>query len=131
MTLRELVEAICKKEKWEKGGEEGRAVLTVPQAGGRSQRVAVTEFKDEGAAHARFTSVVGPVSKLDAARLRNALELNFRLPHGSLAIDGDHLVLTETRPLGTTTPATSAAAIKFIAKQADTYEKFIFGTDEH
>jgi len=131
MTLRELVDAICKKEKWGKEADGKGFLLTVPQDGGRTQRVHVFEFKDEGAPHVRFTSVVGAADGLDAARLKGALELNYRLPHGSLALDGHSLVMTVTRPLGTTTAATSAAAMRYIAKQADTYEKFIFKTDVH
>ncbi len=48
-----------------------------------------------------------------------------------LAVDGGHLVMTDTRPLKTTTPQTSGDAIEFIARQADQYEKMIFQTDVH
>jgi hypothetical protein len=79
----------------------------------------------------RFTTQIGPVDRLESTRLRSALELNFRLPHGCLAVDGAHLVMTNTRPLKTTTPETSGAVIEFIARQADQYEKLIFQTDVH
>jgi hypothetical protein len=79
----------------------------------------------------RFTTRIGNVLKLDGGRLRAALEVNFRLPYGCLAADGDQLVLTETRPLRTTTAESSGEAVEFIARQADAYEKFIFGTDVH
>jgi hypothetical protein len=41
------------------------------------------------------------------------------------------VVITETRPLKTTTPETSAALVKFIARQADLYEKVLFKRDQH
>lgn len=129
MKLRELVDAICKAEGWSSRAEGAAFHVTVPQSGGRHQGVTAAEFREEGAPHVRFTSVVGPAAKLDAGRIRSALEINARLPQGCLALDGDNLVLTETRPLGTTTPATSAAAVRYIAKQADTYERLIYGTD--
>lgn len=129
MTLQELVDRIASRESWDRQVLAGAYALTVPQGAGRSQRVTATEFSDGGTAHVRFTSRVGPAAALDAARSRSALELNARLPHGCLAVDGDSLVLTATRPLGTTTPETSAAVVRYLAQQADTYEKHIFGKD--
>jgi hypothetical protein len=129
MKLRDLIQAIGKSEEWGHHEDGAAFQLTVPQAGGRTQRVSATEFLEEGDPHVRFMSVVGPSSKLDAGRIRAALEINARLPQGCLAIDGENLVLTETRPLTTTTPATSAAAIRYIARQADTYERLIYRTD--
>jgi hypothetical protein len=37
--------------------------------------------------------------------------------------------MTDTRPLGTTTPQSSGEAIAVLAAQADRYERMIFGTD--
>ncbi len=130
MTLRELVDAIARQRGWETGQERGQATLSVPQ-GPRSQVVSVTEFGDGGEPMVRYTTRIGKAAALEGARMRAALEVNYRLPHGCLAIDGDQLVLTATRPLAATTPETSGEAIGFIARQADAYEKFIFGTDVH
>lgn len=131
MTLRELVEGIARHRGWKSNEERGGASLSVPQGRERSQVVMVSEFQDDGVTMVRFTTRIGKVGTLEGPRLRAALELNLRLPHGCLAVDGDHLVMTETRPLRTTTPETSGDAIHFIARQADTYEKLIFGTDVH
>src|SRR6185503_4822970 len=98
---------------------------------GRKQTVFATSFKDGSDAMVRYTSVIGDAASIDDQRTRTALELNARLPHGSLAIADGSLVVTETRPLRTTTPETSAAAVKYLAKQADTYERLIFSGDEH
>jgi len=131
MKLKDLVQSISSAEKWSAEADGAAFTITVAISAKRSQKVVVTEFKDQGTAHVRFTSRVGPASSLDAARCRAALELNARLPHGSLALADGQLVLTETRPLETTTPATSGAAIRFIARQADLYEETIYGTDVH
>jgi hypothetical protein len=131
MTLRELVAAIARERGWKSGEEAGRLSLVVPQGSGRHQVVAVSEFQNGGETLVRYTTRVGNLGTLKEARLRAALELNFRLAHGCLASDGESLVLTETRPLATTTPATSGDAVEFIARQADTYEKHIMGTDVH
>lgn len=129
MKLRELVEAICRSEGWTHQAEGSGFLLTLPQPQGRSQGVIASQFLEDGDLHVRYTSVVGPSSSLDEGRIRKALEINARLPHGCLAIEGGNLVLTETRPLATTTTASSASAIGYIARQADTYERLIYRTD--
>jgi hypothetical protein len=131
MTLNEFVEAVSTHKGWKVRSEQGSVGFDVPQAGNRKQFVAVVEFKNDGQLMVRFTSQIGPADRLESTRLRSALELNFRLPHGCLAVDGGHLVLTDTRPLKTTTPQTSGDAIDFIARQADQYEKLIYQTDVH
>jgi hypothetical protein len=131
MTLKEFIDAVSKLKGWEAVSAQGSLGFEVPQGGGRKQFVSVVEFKNDGQSMLRFTTQIGPVDRLESTRLRSALELNFRLPHGCLAVDGSHLVMTNTRPLKTTTPETSGAVIEFIARQADQYEKLIFQTDVH
>ncbi len=131
MTLRELIDGVSKLKSWEVISAEGSRGFNVPQAGNRHQFVGVSEFRDEAHPMVRFTTRIGPIDQLESTRLRSALELNLRLPHGCLATDGVHLVMTATRPLQTTTAQTSADAVQFIAHQADQYEKLIFKTDVH
>jgi len=131
MTLNEFIQEVSKHKGWTSRSEPGTLGFDVPQAGNRSQFVRVVEFKNDGQSMVRFTTRIGPADRLESSRLRSALELNFRLPHGCLAVDGGHLVMTDTRPLKTTTPQTSGDAIEFIARQADQYEKLIFQTDVH
>ncbi len=131
-TLRALVEEIARARGWKSAPDAGGYAIDVPQGkSGRRQAVRADEFRDGDELMARFTTRIGKIDKLDARRLRSALELNFRLPHGCLAVDGDHLVMTDTRPLRTTTPETSGDVIDFIARQADAYEKMIYRTDIH
>lgn len=131
MTLNEFIEAVSKLKGWKSVSERGGLGFEVPQAGARKQFVAVSEFRDENQPMVRFTTQIGPADRLDAKRLRSALELNSHLPHGCLAVDAGHLVMTNTRPLKTTTPETSGKVIEFIARQSDQYEKLIFQTDVH
>jgi hypothetical protein len=131
MTLNELVESVSRLRGWNPVTDQGVLSLSIPQAGNRKQLVAVAEFKDEGQAMLRFTTAIGKADVLDPARMRSALELNLRLPHGCLAVDGNRLVMTATRPLKTSTPETTGDALEFMARQADTYEKLIFKTDVH
>jgi len=131
MTLKELVDAVSRLKGWKTATEAGSPGFEVPQSGSRKQFVAVSEFKDDSQAMVRFTTQIGPADRLEPTRLRSALELNLRLPHGCLAVDGKHLVMTVTRPLQTTTAQTSATAVEFIARQADQYEKLIYQTDVH
>lgn len=131
MTLRELTGAIVKDRGWASKPDGARVILTILLPGDRMQDVAVSDFKDGEDPYVRFTSVIGKADGLDARRMRSALELNARLPHGCLAVQDGELVMTDTRPLRTTTPATSAHAAEYLAAQADTYERLIYGTDTH
>jgi len=131
MTLNELVDSVSKLRGWKTVSDQGVVSLAIPQAGSRKQLIAVSEFKDEGQAMLRFTTRIGKTDQLDAARLRSAMKLNLRLPHGCLAVDGTQLVMTETRPLKTSTPETTGDALDFMARQADQYEKLIYKTDVH
>ena len=131
MTLNELVESVSKLRGWKTIRGQGGVTLSIPQAGNRHQDVAVSEFKDEGQAMLRFTTGIGKTDRLEPERMRAALQLNLRLPHGCLAVDGTQLVMTETRPLKTSTPETTGDALEFLARQADQYEKLIYKTDVH
>lgn len=131
MTLKELIDAVAKLKGWKSLTEQGSLGFDVPQAGNRKQFVSASEFKDDGQPMVRFTTRIGPVDRLESGRMRSALELNFRLPHGCLAVDGGHLVMTDTLPLKTTTPESSGSVVEFIARQADQYEKLIYQTDVH
>jgi hypothetical protein len=78
----------------------------------------------------RFTSKVGESAKIDGDRAKTAMELNFKMPHGCMAIDRGMLVFTDTAPFRTATPEASAQVVRYIAKQADVYEKTIYGEDD-
>ena len=131
MTLRELAEAISAKERWGLQGGDGRFTMVVPIEGGRAQSVVLTEFAHDGSPMGRFTTRVGRVADLTPTRSRSALALNAGFPTGCLAIEGDELVMTDTRPLKTTTVESSAHVVRFLAYQADRYERQIYGTDTH
>lgn len=131
MKLGELAEAIAAREGWKLTGMDGAYVLSVVLETGRKQDVQLSEFEHDDDPMVRFITRVGSSAKLDATRCRTALELNGKFPTGCLAIEGGALVMTGTRPLTTTTPESSARAIRFLAAQADTYERFIYRTDQH
>jgi hypothetical protein len=129
MKLNELAALIGQQRSWKVQEETGAEILEVALPEGRHQAVRLTGFEADGVPMARFTTRIGKAGALDAGRMRSALELNSKLSHGCLAISDGFLVMTDTRPLGTTTPQTSAEAIAFLAAQADRYERMIFGTD--
>jgi hypothetical protein len=130
LSLNDLVASICKAASWPYETAGDGWVIEIPQPEGRKQKVFASTFMDGGNAMVRFTSRVGDAGKIDGNRAKMALELNFKMPHGSMATDRGLLVLTDTRPLRTTTPESSALVIRYIAKQADTYEKTMYGADD-
>ena len=131
MTLNELVDAVSKLKGWKTVSDQGVLHLAIPQSGTRRQLVAISQFKDENQEMLRFTTRIGKTDQLNDARLRSALKLDLRMPHGCLAVDGTELVMTETRPLRTSTPELTGDALEFIARQADQYEQLIYKTDVH
>ena len=130
VTLEALVAGICKTASWPFEAAGDGWVIEIPQPEKRRQRVFATLFMDGATAMVRFTSRVGDSGKIDGERAKSALEFNFKMPHGSLATDRGLLVLTDTRPLQTTTPEASILVIRFIAKQADTFERTMYGSDD-
>jgi hypothetical protein len=130
MMLRERVAQIARDQGWKAREEDGKLGLEVPLARGRTQVVWVAEFTDAGLKGLRFITRIGKIAGLGETRFRAALEVNLRLPHGCLAVDGDSMVLTETRRLDAAS-GDSVEAIGFLARQADAYERLIFGTDTH
>lgn len=131
MNLKDLVAEIAAQSRWtyEKSGDA--FIFTVPQPKNRKQRVSVSEFDHEKQKLIRIVSTVGPRKGLDPDRISQALSLNLHLPYGCLALTESDLVMTETRPLKTTTPTTTGDAIRYIARQADLYEHMLFGHDAH
>ncbi len=130
-SLKTLVAAICKKQGWAHIDHARASELTVPLSGGRSQVVELREFSHDRERLVRYTTRIGPRAACAPSRFEKALELNFSLPYGQMALEEDYLVMTETRPLKTTTPETSSFLITFIARQADLYEKVLFKQDVH
>lgn len=131
MVLDDLVAKMCAAQRWKSSQTGDGWGLEVPQPKGRSQTVFASLFKDDGAEMVRYMSVIGDAATIDGSRAKMALELNSKLPHGCLAILNDQLVMTDTRPLATTTPESSAKAVKYLAMKGDTFERQIYGTDKH
>lgn len=131
MTLDDLVARMCKAQHWTSSQSGPGWAIEVPQPKGRNQTVYASLFMDDSTAMVRYLSMIGDADSIDGQRSKMALELNSKMPHGCLAIHSGHLVVTDTRPLNTTTPETSAVAVKYLAHQGDTYERLIYASDKH
>ena len=130
-TIDDLVARMCKLEHWASSQTGPGWAIEIPQPKGRSQTVYASIVMDGSDALVRYISMIGDSDQIDDRRAKMALELNSKMPHGCLAIHNGQLVVTETRPLHTTTPESSGTAVKYIALQADTYERLIYGSDKH
>lgn len=125
--LAAIVERVCKKNRWTASGDH----LEFPLPGGRKQLVFAEEFEHEGEKMLRLYSQVGDESSLTEIRLRAALSLNFKLPHGAFALREGKLVLTETFLLREADEDEVESAIRYLAESADRYERLIYGTDRY
>ena len=127
MTMPDVFKTVCDKNSWTL--EAARA--DIPIAGGRRQGVVVELFDHEKEKMARIYSNVGPAGDLSETRLRAALGINYRLPHGALAIREDHLVMSDTFLIREADADEVEHSMRSLAETADKYERLIYGTDQH
>jgi hypothetical protein len=98
---------------------------------GRHQLVRLEFFEYQREELFRLSTTIGPVADLERAQLVLVLESNSEFPHGALAIRGADLCMTDTLMLGESGPAEIEAAVDYLARTADEYERSLFGTDVH
>ena len=130
-SLKDLVAEIAAGTRWRLDPDEQGFTFVVPQGKGRKQKVSLELVTYDAMPLVRITSIIGPRARLTPDRFEMALALNYHLPYGCLALTQTDLVITETRPLKTTTPSTTGEAVRYIARQADLYEAQIFKQDKN
>ena len=79
----------------------------------------------------KLHTVIGSTARIRPERLIFALELNFRLPHGCLAVNKENLVMVDTLILEEVDSVELESAVDFLAKTGDKYEAALFARDEH
>lgn len=115
-------------------GRGERFEVTVPLEDGRSQRVFI-EATTDGPVVDRLVKIYSICAPLRDTYFRRALELNAKVPHGSIAIeeiDGqEHFVMGNTYPRATCDPEEVRRSVFDIARWADTVEKVLTGQDQN
>lgn len=125
--FRERLEDVCHEQGW--GVAPDRVEFKLD--GGRRQIVSLQDFDFEGSELVRLWSVIGDASRIDAARLTQALRVSFGLPHGALALHDDKLVIVDTLVARDADPGEIRAVLRYLAETADHFERTMFGVDEH
>lgn len=118
---------VCEGRGWKCSAGE----VEVGVSGGRRQVVQLDFFEHEGKELVRFHSVIGSTERIRTDRLSFALQVNYGLPHGSLAVRDDLLVIVDTLILADADPAEVEAVVGYLAETADYYERTMFGPDAH
>ena len=80
---------------------------------------------------ARFHTRIGSTRQIRSERLVFALELNWQLPHGAMAVHAETLAIVETMALAGARREKIASVVLFLAEMADRYEKSFFGQDDY
>jgi serine/threonine-protein kinase len=115
-------------------GDGDRFTVWVPLEGGRSQTVYIQSCRG-GAIADSIVEIYSPCGPARDDYLRRALELNGRVPHGSIAIepcDGkDYFVMGNAYPRATCDPEEIRRSVLMIASHADAIELALTGADRH
>jgi len=125
--FRQRLEDVCNEHGW--GVSSGR--VEIEFEGERRQTVSLEDFDFEGSELVRLWSVIGDATRIDAARLTQALRVSFGLAHGALALDDDQLVIVETLVARHADPDEIRAVLRYLAETADHLERTMFGVDEN
>ena len=130
--LGKLVDAALRDLIVTRADEEHRITVSVPQPGGRSQRVCVEECVAPvgGERVVKIYSVCGPARP---DYYRRALEMNARLCHGALGIEDvhgqPHFVMVNSFPRATCDPEEIRRSVQEISHWADEVERKLTATD--
>ena len=131
MTTKEVFGQICSRVCAEQGWELLPSGVKVTFGDGRHQVVSLEFFEFEGEELVRLYTTIGSASAMGAERLTAALRVNAGLAHGALAVKDGDLAMIDTLMLKDADSSEIEASIGYLARTADTYEKTLFGTDEH
>jgi hypothetical protein len=118
---------VCKREGWERTG----STAVVPLPGERRQVVGVDLLVVDGDELMRLYTRVGEAAVLNEARLLAALRMNARLRCGAISILDTDLALVDIVPLADARADAVRASILYLARQADDFERALFGRDVH
>lgn len=131
MDLRSFLDLLCERAGWPRTElPDGTIALTVVLAEGRKQEVFVSAYEEEGLSLARLVTHIGPRSRLSGEKTIQALRMNCELRFGAFGIAEDHLVMTDSVLLSAANVEELEASLRYLAREADLAEKFLFGTDE-
>lgn len=131
MTERNRFEALCRDLAEQRGWRCDGHDISVSIEQGRKQNIHFDFFTHDGQEMVRLHTVIGSTRRIRPDRLTFALELNFGLPHGCLAVRNDMLVMVETLILAEADPLELESAVSYLAKTGDHYEATLFGLDEN
>ena len=121
-----VLDRVCSEHGWTRD----RYTLEVPVESGGRQTVLLDAFDFEDEELVRVASPIGPMELTDPLHMNTALRLNYGLPHGSLAMSEDRLVLVDTLLADEPDAEEIEAVIEYLAETAEYFERSIFGGDE-
>jgi hypothetical protein len=123
----DLCRKVCESQNW----ELLPTGIVVRWGDGRHQLVSMEFFESGREELVRFSTIIGEVESLRREQLITSLQTNATLAHGALSIQGQQLCMTATLMTEEADAAEIEALIDYLARQADEYERIIYGTDEH
>ncbi len=131
MDLRSFLDLLCQRAGWPRTElPDGTTAITVVLADGRKQDVFVSRREEEGLPLARIVTHIGPLSRLSGEKTLHALHMNAELRFGAFAIVDEDLVMTDSVLIAEADVEELEQSLRYLARQADQAERFLFGVDE-
>lgn len=123
----QLTTAIAERRAWK--SEDHGLCLDLDE--GRRQVVHLEHFEFDGREMVRLYSLIGSTRRIKPEKLVYALEMNFKMPYGSMAVHDGTLVVVDTLMVADADESEIESAIAYIAETADRYEASMFGPDAY
>lgn len=132
MTFEELINQVCAERGWPyRRSGENAVEIDIALERGRKQKVMLEIYEEEGEILARVKTIVGPAETLSLQQVNAALGMNAHMRYGAFAIDGGHLCLVDSCLLRDADPDEVAESVRFLGRQGDFCEKYVYKQDAH
>lgn len=132
MTFEELINQVCAERAWpyrQTGAASVEIEITIEPK--RKQKVTLETYEEEGEILARVKTIVGPAASLSLQQVNAALGMNAHMRYGAFAIDEGDLCLVDSHLLRDADPDEIAESVRFLGRQGDFCEKYVYKQDAH
>ncbi|MBI3099823.1 MAG: hypothetical protein HYY93_16550 [Planctomycetes bacterium] len=132
MTFEELINQVCAERGWPyRRTGENAVEVEIALDKGRKQKVTLETYEEEDETLTRVKTIIGPADSLSLQQTNAALGMNAHMRFGAFAIDSGNLCLVDSYLLRDADPDEVAESVRFLGRQGDFCEKYVYRQDKH